>query len=226
MGSVWQLISMKKSMNAVWTIELELSNVFDNRLTDLGDKLLADQLSDDYYFFLLAKILYELGKYAEAGEFYHRLLEKEGLSDKFKRLIHFNFATMRSEQGQYTEAQKHLEEISNLNKLETIAINEINPPPLRTIHAITKMPSQLIILNNLGVLHKQKREYSKARNSFEKALEEQGSPIEEAMVHNNLGNLENFSGNIEEARKHLKTAVDLVVNSLWSKQFRKDLENV
>jgi len=46
------------------------------------------------------------------------------------------------------------------------------------------------------------------------------------MVHNNLGNLEIFSGNIEEAHKHLEKAVDLVGNSLWSKQFRKDLENV
>lgn len=226
MGSVWKLISMERSVNAVWTIELELSNVFDNRLVELCNELLAGELSDDYYLFLLAKILYELGKYTQAGEFYHHLLEKEELSNKFKCLIHFNFATMRSEQGQYTDAQKHLEEMSNLNKLETIAINETNSLPLRTIHAITKMPSQLIILNNLGVLHKQKGDYSKARNSFEKALEEQGSPIEKAMVHNNLGNLEIFSGNIEEAHEHLEKAVDLVGNSLWSKQFRKDLENV
>ncbi len=225
MGSVWELMSIKRDVNAVWTIELKLSNFFDNQLVELDKQLLVDQSSNDYYLFLLAKILHELGKYSQAGEFYHRLLKKE-LSKEFKNVIHFNFATMRSEQGEYTEAQKHLEEVLASNKLETVATNETHSLPLRTIHAITKMPSQLIILNNMGVLHQKKRDRSEARNSFEMALKEQGNPIEEAIVHNNLGNLENFSGNIEEAHKHLEKAVDLAENCVWSKQFRKDLENV
>jgi tetratricopeptide (TPR) repeat protein len=219
MGSVWQLTSVRRKKAAVWTIVLRLCNVFDDRLTELDQQLLVGQFSNDYHVFLLAKILHKLGKYSQAGEFYYGLVDKD-LPEEFKSLIHFNFATMKSEQGEYTEAQEHLAKTITLNKSRRTSRS------LRPIYANMDAPSQLTILNNMGVLYQKIDCYDKARNSFKEALKKEGSPKEKAIVYNNLGNLENLSGNLTEAHQHLEEAVKLSENSVWSNKFKKDLENV
>jgi len=226
MGSVWQIASVKRNKAAVWTIVLRLCYDFDAQLTGLHEQILGNQLSYHYHLFLLAKISHELGKYSQAGRFYHSLL-KEKLSNDFENLIYFNLATMKGEQGEYTEAQQHLKKIIASNKPETIADNKTTSHSLRPIYANTKTPSKVTIWNSMGLLHQKKDEYGHARNSFQTALEQEGSLGEKAIVHNNLGNLEKFYGeNMKIAHEHLKKAVELAENTVWSKKFKEDLESL
>jgi tetratricopeptide (TPR) repeat protein len=224
MGSVWQLMNMV-CIDAKLTIELKLSNLFDTSIANLPKELSVDQSSNNCYLFLFAKILHKLGKYSQAVEHYNELLLNE-LSNKFKRLIHLNLATIRNELGLYTDAQKHLDEILYLDKSNAKSTNETSSSSLQSIYAIATMPSRLIILNNMGVLYQKKNETQKARNSFEEALKEQGTLIETSMVYNNLGNLENICRNIKKAHPYLEKAAKLAENSVWSHKFKQDLENV
>jgi hypothetical protein len=208
MGSVWQIASVKRNKAAEWTIVLRLCYDFDAQLTGLHEQILGNQLSYHYHLFLLAKISHELGKYSQAGRFYHSLL-KNKLSNDFENLIYFNLATMKGEQGDYEEAQKNYEKILAVKKLETIITNETNSLPLGPTCAITKIPSRTIIWYNIGLLHEKKRERSEARKAFQKALDEPGLSIEKILVHNKLGNLEKLCGNSEEASVHLKEAAKL-----------------
>ncbi len=222
-NSVWKLLKIENN-NRLWTIELELSDKFDDQLSELDKKLLdshsfLSEPSDDYYIFLLAKILYKLGIYSQAEEFYNCLLEKKDLSPEFKSLINLNFATMQSEQGQFSRALVHLTEALASYELETIS--------LRPNHAITTMPSRMIILNVMGLLYQKKDDYDKARHSFKDALEKPGTSIEKAIVYNNLGILEILLGNMSsEVHEYFKKAVKLAENSVWSNKFKQDLENV
>jgi tetratricopeptide (TPR) repeat protein len=224
MGSVWQLMKID-CIDAKWTVELKLSNHFDDHIANLPKELSADDLSNNCYLFLFAQILHKLGKYSQAVQYYNKLLLNK-LSNKFERLIHSKLATTLHDLGLYTNAQEHLDKILDLDKSNTKSTNETSSPSLQSIYAIASMPSRLITLNNKGVLYQKNNETEKARKSFKDALEEQGTLIETSIVNNNLGNLENICGNIEEARPYLEKAVKLAEKSMWLHRFKKDLDNV
>ena len=222
-GSVWKLLKIEDN-NELWTIELELSDKFDSHLAELDRQYFIDQPTqleqsrNHYYLYFLAKLSYELGKYSQASEFYYDLLNKEDLSDRLKHLIHLNIATMKNEQGEYTVALGHLKQIVTSNRVEN------NPVPDQPMLATIPLSSEMIIWNNMGLLHQKKDEYDKARESFQMALKEKGVSGEEAMVHYNLGTLETLLGHLDEAQSHLQKAVELVGNGRWSNKFKKDLE--
>ena len=127
----------------------------------------------------------------------------------------------------YTQTHKNIWiKILELDKLNTKSTNDTNSPSFQSIYATTSMPSRLITLNNKGVLYQKNNETEKARRSFQDVLEEQGISIETSVVNNNLGNLENICGNIDEAHRYLEIAVKSVENSIFLDRFKKDLDNV
>ena len=223
LGSVWKLISVKKGRNAVWTIVLRLCNIFDDQLAEVHKELLADQVSNDYHLFLLAKILHGLGKYSQAGRFYDQLLEKQ-LSNGSKRLIHLYLASMKDEQGDYKTAQNHLEKILALDISDTITTNETNCLSVLPSCTLAERPSRMIILYYIGLLHEKNRNFQRACDLFKEVIGEPGNAIDKARVYSKLGHLEKLFGNNQASCEYLKQAVELAGNSSQVEQFKKDLK--
>lgn len=216
MSSVWKLLKIEND-NGVWLIELELSNKFEDHLEQFQKKFLVDhpalrEPTNAYYIFLLAKILYELGRYSQSGELYNDLLYEMHLSDDFKCLIHLNLATMQDEQGHFHEARKHLGEALKLR-----------PSNQKNI----MISSRATILNQIGLICQKQCKYPEAHKQFHAALNESNSSHIKATIHHNLGVLGMLRGQInEETHEHLREAVRLIENPVYAHQFRKDLEKM
>lgn len=215
MCSVWKLLQIE-NFNGVWSIELELSNEFQDHLNEFDKEFLRShpflhEPTNAYLMFLLARILYELGRYSQSGELYHDILEKEHLSDGFKCLIYLNLATMRNEQGQLFDAKGYLQ-----NALDFCPSN----------HQSTTFPSRARILNMMGSVHLKKGEHQKAQKSFEAALAESSTDHDKAITHRNLSDEGMPTGKINEATlKHSQEAVGLEKNHAYAHSFRQNLEN-
>ena len=215
MGSVWKLLKIE-NFNGVWSIELELSNDFQDHLNEFNKEFLRShpylhEPNNAYLMFLLAQILYELGRYSQSGELYHDILGNEHLSNEFQCLIYLNLATMLNEQGQLSNAKGYLQ-----SALRFCPSN----------HQSTMLPSRAIILNKIGSVHQKKGEHEDAQKSFEAALAEASTDHDKAIAHHNLGVEGILTGEMNETtHKHLQKAVQLEENHANAHSYQQDLKN-
>lgn len=215
MGSLWKLLKIENS-NGVWSIEVELSNEYEAHLNKFDEEFLTGhsflrEPTNAYLTFLLAQILYALGKYSQSGEFYHDILKNEHLSDEFKCLIYLNLATMRDEQGLLSEAKQYFEEALKFRP---------------STHPSQTLPSRAIILHKKGLVHQKKGEHQEAQKSFEAALIASSTDHDKATTHHSLGVEGILTGQINEVtHNHLQEAVRLGENHACAHTFRTDLKN-
>ena len=216
MGSVWKLLKIEHD-DGVWLIELELSNRFDDHFNEFQTKFLNThpflrEPSNAYYMFLLANILYELGRYIQSGELYHELLDEKCLSNDFQCLIHLNLAKMQDERGHFRQAREHLEKALKLRSSN---------------YESTTIDSRVTIMHQIGLICQKQSKYQQAHTLFQAALNESGSNQAKAIVHNSIGFLGMVRGHItEETHEHLTKAVALIGNHGYEHRFRKDLEKM
>ena len=106
------------------------------------------------------------------------------------------------------------DKISVLNakaQLDNLVIADINKEQTTfgAVYIHNSLSSRLSILNNLGIFYWKIKNYGVAEESFENALNEQGSPIEMAKVHYNCGLLEVNQYKHKKAMMHFTATVNL-----------------
>jgi tetratricopeptide (TPR) repeat protein len=195
MGSVWLLERMEWN-DGYWMIELRSCNDLDSQLNQLRN------LTNGYTFLSMGNILRELGQYANAKNFYRRMLDI-GPSDKTTcGLVYYHMGLLADEQGEYMDALDYFLKVEELIPAATrLSINS-EAANSRPIYAYNHPPSKLHIWNNIARSYEKKGDFGNARLYYKKGLDEKNDPSDQAVVYYNLGSFEYHQGNYEEARRY------------------------
>ena len=220
MGYVWRIESMEPTKANHWHIVLKSCADYDNELI----KYIEDSRSDCTYL-TIGNILRELGDYANANNFYERMLDTENLTDQIRGHVYYNMGITAYEQGAYLQALRHFREAEKFIDRKSTCDNELLAPsrPLFSPHIAG---SYVHVLNNKGRCYLRDGRYQSAEENFQAALRESSSKIERATVLNNYALLEYRRGNVNQARDYLKEAVTLAINNSCVSEFKRNLDAI
>lgn len=123
--------------------------------------------------------------------------QKTVVTHKIKATVNF---------GEYYERAKYFQKIGRLKEAQRFYKQ-----------ALTLDPDNVFVLNNLGVIHIQQRNYSLARNSLEKAIRIKPEYVD---PYYNLACLYASRGKVMKSLENLKKAISL--NKLVKEWARKD----
>lgn len=217
MGFVWKLKSMEEMLPNTWYIVLESCTDCDTQLIQY-----IEESRRSCTYLTIGNILRELGDYANATNFYQRMLKEKNLSDETCGHLYFNMAMLAEDRGEYLQAQNYLQQAETFIETTPTHSSEVLALP-RGLFAYDIVPSRMRIFNNLGRTYLTDGEYESAQECFEDALREPGSEIERATVLNNYGLLEFELEHNEQARDYIGQAVQLAKNDACSSEFKRNL---
>lgn len=222
MGFVWRIQAVEKLSDDQWKITLKLSNDMDSELTQS-----FNHLGNPCSFFQLGKILHELGEYKNAICFYERMLKlTSDTSDKKIRAdIHSHIATSAIGDESWPQALYHLNEaeryFGELKQSDDLDITEIQP-----VLAEDTPFSLMNIFINKALVYQKIRDYRRARESLEEALQQHGSQNETARVHYNFGRFLVSQGTYPEARNRYHQALQLTKDQNFKDNINQNLKNL
>jgi tetratricopeptide (TPR) repeat protein len=220
MGFVWKIESMKQWAANHWYIVLKSCGDYDHELIAY-----IEESRRECTYLTLGNILRELGDFANANNFYERMLDNENLTDEIRSHVYFNMAMAADYQGAYLQALRHLRQAEEFVKPIATCNNEVLAPS-RPLFAHNIVASHLHVWNNKGRCYLKDGKYQLAEDSFKAALQQPGSAVEQATVINNYGILEYQRGDIRKARNYLEKAVKLAINDACVSEFKHNLDAV
>jgi tetratricopeptide (TPR) repeat protein len=220
MGFVWKIESMKQWKINHWYIVLKSCADYDHELIAY-----IEESRRECTYLTLGNILRELGDYANANNFYERMLENENLTDEIRSHVYFNMAMVADDQGAYLPALTYLRQAEKFIK-PIATCNKKVLAPSRPLFADSIVASHLHICNNKGRCYMKDGNYQFAEKSFQEALQQSGSAVERATVLNNYGLLEYQRRNIDKARNYFEEAIKLAINDAHVSEFRRNLDTI
>jgi tetratricopeptide (TPR) repeat protein len=220
MGFVWKIESMEKWTPNHWYIVLKSCADYDHELIAY-----IEESRRECTYLTLGNILRELGDYANANNFYERMLDNKNLTDEIRSHVYFNMAMVADDQGAYLQALRYLRQAEEFIKPIATSNNKVLAPS-RPLFAHSIVASHLHVWNNKGRCYLKDGNYQSAKESFEAALLQPGSTVERATVLNNYGLLEHQRGNIDKARTYFEEAVQLAINDACVSEFKRNLDAV
>jgi tetratricopeptide (TPR) repeat protein len=153
------------------------------------------------------------------------MLADENLTDEIRGHVYVNMAMAADDQGAYLPALRYLRQAEEFIKPIATCNNRVLAPS-RPLFAHNIVTSHLHILNNKGRCYLKDGKYQSAEESFEAALRQPGSAVEQATVFNNYGLLEYQRGNMVKARNYLEEAVQLAINDACVSEFKRNLDTI
>ena len=150
--------------------------------------------------------------------FYRKMLEQDSLDDNFRGILYYKIGMIRFEKEDYPVALDNFEKSAQLMEPSN---NETTIP--RPLYMYKNRSLFLTLYNNKAFIHHRTSKFGEAVEHYKKALEEEGSKVEQAAVHNNLGLLYFDHGDYTEACDHHWKAVDLVNEScMYWAEFKRN----
>ena len=207
-GFIWKIESIESIGGNYWCITLKSCTDYDGELITYIKK----PRQDDSYL-RTANIFRELGDRANADNFYERMLEDKEISNETRSEVLFQQGMLADDHGEYKRALKYLQEADKLMKETTTTQSTTQNIPLKPLFADKVLTSKLSVLSNLGLFYWKDANYPSATEYFERALNESGPRVEQAVMLNNYGLLEFEQGHFQKAAQLFEQARLLLSNA-------------
>ncbi|CAF1401306.1 unnamed protein product [Adineta steineri] len=206
LGTIWRIKSIKVDEEPC-VIELTYCNEFDSQSTEL----LNTYTKNGCNLSSIGDILLKLGDDDEAEWFYKKMLKQKSLNSETRANLYYKIGNIRFGKKDYFTALKNYQDAEKLFPSST---NESDIPSSQLMYVSETQSPLIAIYNNMGLIHKDDRDFSKAVSCYEQALKvKNGSRSELATVHNNLGILYYYLAKYEEAREHHMKAIEFIDES-------------
>ncbi|CAF0983695.1 unnamed protein product [Adineta steineri] len=173
--------------------------------------------TDDSFCFRM-----QLGENTKAENFYRYMLKNEpNLTDENKGFLHFYIGILRAKERDYHGA---------IDKLNTAipyfslpAVTSETASCLTTLIANTSISKHRFdIYFNIGAAHFRTGNRREAKEAWEHALIEKGSPEDMAKVNRYLGELAHICDNLNEAAEYHKTGSESITKSSANEDVKHD----
>ncbi|CAF1401340.1 unnamed protein product [Adineta steineri] len=218
LGTIWRIKSIKVNEDRC-VIELTYCNECDSQSTEL----LNTYTKNGCNLSSVGDILLKLGDDDEAEWFYKKMLKQSTLDNETRANLCYKIGNIRFGKKDYSIA---LENYKDAEKLLSLSINESYIPPSQLMYVSDTQSPLIAIYNNMGFIHADDYDFSKAVSCYQQALKVKNGPRSQiATVHNNLGLLYYTRSKYEEAREHHMKAVQLIddSHSKWT-EFKRNLD--
>lgn len=218
-GSVWKIISVDNIDNSYWEVKLSTCK-------DVGQDLIQcyRDLSDDSILLMFGEILQALGEDLKAERFYEKMANEQNLEDQMRLVFYYKIAMINMKQMKEHSALVYLLKAEEL--ISSTMMNE-QISASQSLHVSTEVPSESLILNNLGCLYEKTGKLSEAYKYLTNAVNVEGCDrIDKARACDNLGLLYYKDGDYENAVKYFKEAVELAEDNALLPQFKHNFDAV
>ena len=218
-GSVWKIISVDNIDKSYWEVKLSACK-------DAGQDLIQcyRDLSDDSILLMFGEILQALGEDLKAERFYEKMTKEQNLEDEMRLVFYYKIAMINMKQMKEPSALAYL-----LKAEELISSTMINKQisASQSLYVSTEVPSESLILNNLGCLYEKTGKLAEAYEYLTNAVNVEGCDrIDKARACDNLGLLYYKDGDYENAVKYIKEAVELAQDNALLPQFKHNFDAV
>ncbi|CAF0904785.1 unnamed protein product [Adineta steineri] len=218
LGTIWRIKSIEVNKD-LCTIELTSCDEFDSQSTEL----LNTYAKNGCNLSSIGDILLKLGDDDEAEWFYKKMLKQNSLNSETRANLYYKIGNIRYEKKDYSIA---LENYKDAEKLLSPSTNESDISPPQLMYVSDTQSPLIAIYNNMGFIHANDDDSSKAVSCYEQALKVKNGPRSQiATVHNNLGLLYYTRNKYEEAREQHTKAIQLTddSHSKWI-EFKSNLD--
>ncbi|CAF1101629.1 unnamed protein product [Rotaria magnacalcarata] len=219
MGFIWKIEFMDNYGTNNWYVVLESYTDYNPELTrSILDARLNYKYSD------VGDILQQLSDHTSAIDFYQRMLdEDENISGQHRCHIYFNMGVIAEDSGRNLDAINYFKQANSCVKSsESVGIEESTQ--LKPLLAPNIAATKLHIYNNLTRVYMNIEDERSARKYFQDAVEQNGSQFEHATVLRNFGFFEFKCRKLQDAKRYLEQAVDLVKNYVCYGDFKRSLD--
>ncbi|CAF2041438.1 unnamed protein product [Rotaria magnacalcarata] len=178
----------------------------------------------NYKYSDVGDILQQFGDHTSAIDFYQRMLdEDENISGQHRCRIYFNIGVIAEDSGRNRGAINYFKQVNSCVKSsESFDIEESTQ--LKPLIAPNIAATKLHIYNNLTRVYMNIEDERSARKYFQDAVEQNGSQFEHATVLRNFGFFEFKCRKLQDAKRYLEQAVDLVKNYVCYGDFKRSLD--
>ncbi|CAF1251373.1 unnamed protein product [Adineta steineri] len=217
-GSVWKIQSVVYENNIRRAV-LHSCNENNLKLKELKNSLIhgSSLLS-------IGDILRKQGDLAKAERFYKRMERDISLSKKEKGFLYRSLGVLYLERDQIDDAVKYFQ--MALPLINNHSDGNSNISLSSYLYTANDRPSPIKILYNIGLMYQNNREYDKAAEWYNKALNQSEriiSNLEKASIYYNLGGLFLCKGLYEKAFDHYTEAVQFADGHPENETFKKAL---
>ena len=189
MGSVFRIHKIETLSNGIECVHLELTSDHDPQLS-LMTSHLRQKLHDRYDLTSLGRLMWEIGNFKKAEEFYLTAMKKETVPMNMASL-HNQLGTVYDDTGKHSKSLEHYE--------QSLAIKQSYLPPddpsFATLQSNIGLAYQNLGNSNRALVHL-KKALAIAENTSELSQERMGS------IHNNIAGILDEQGQYDEALKH------------------------
>ncbi|CAF1293211.1 unnamed protein product [Didymodactylos carnosus] len=226
-GTVWRIKSVKYNEDLrLWSIYLKLSGNNELKSVELINQL-NKQIDEQCTLLTLGDFLLKIEEYDKAEYYFKEMLNELSSVDKRRGILYNSIGLAKYKKGDpkaalksFKQAQDFIEanypnygNNSNHSSATTTTTSQNDKVILIVLTAT--YPSEITIYNNIGYMYHKMRDFEKASENYQKALDlysESGIENVQGLsaIHNNIGGLCFDKGEFNEALRNYREAVNLL----------------
>ena len=217
-GIIWRIDS--------WECTDELHTFHLSPLADhksLRPELIRMYKINEIPLLALADSLRRIGDDKQAEYFYEKLLADKSLTNDIRTKVLYEIAIIQKERGNYFGALRYFDDIAKLFESNTFVSDQNSS--MQPIYTDENKNISIAVHNNRGILKAKYNDYQKAIECFKQALLMNGSPVDKALVYNNLGVLYYEKGRYKLSYDYHSKAAKLIgeTHSFWP-EFKRNFD--